>query len=104
LEESLAFRAIKQKNLIEYMKVHTIVQTIGYAADVIATVSAGEQPPGPDKVNKLLESLKVMLLPETREELEHKSQKVKTLMEQAQNAGPFKVQAVVKTKRGKGLK
>ena len=104
LEETLAFRALKKKNLIEYIEVSAIVHTIGYAANVIASAVGGEQAPSPDSINKMLENLKTMLLPETKEELKEQTRKVRELMEQEQQRGPFKVQAVVKTKRGKGLK
>ncbi len=82
----------------------TIVNTIAYAAGVIANVSVGEQPPSPDGVNKLLDQLKVMLLPEMREDIDKQSERVKELMKREQDSGPFKVQSMVYSKKGKGLK
>ena len=81
----------------------TIVNAIAYAAGVIANVSQGEQPPSPDGVNNLLDSLKTMLLPEMREDMDKQSEKVKELMKKEQDSGPFKVQSMVYSKRGKGL-
>ncbi len=86
------------------MKVQTIVQAIGYAASVIANVSQGEQPPSPDGVNKILDSLKILLIPSEKEELERQSKRAKELMEHESSKGAFKVEAMGQEKRGKGLK
>ena len=86
------------------MKVQTIVQAIGYAASVIANVSQGEQPPSPDGVNKILDSLKILLIPSEKEELEKQSKRAKELMEHESNKGAFNVEAMSNEKRGKGLK
>lgn len=103
LKESVAFRALNRKNLIEYMKVQTIVQAIGYGAAVIANVSQGEQAPSPDNVNKILDSLKVLMLPSTKDELDRQSKRAKELMEHEASRGAFKVVSMSHEKRGKGL-
>ena len=103
MNETLAFRALNQKNLAEYVKTLTIVQTIIYAAGAMATSLSGEQPGSPDAVNDLLEHLKHLLIPNSKKDKEDKAQKVKRIMERELTSGPFKVESMVYNKKGKGL-
>jgi hypothetical protein len=67
------------------------------------TAMNGENPAGPDAVNDLLAKLRELLLPDTKDESAQRAKKVKELMENEINNGPFKVEAMVYDKKGKGL-
>ena len=103
MEETLAFRALQQRNLGDYFKVLTIVQTIIYGFNSLMTAMGGEQPAGPDTVNDLLSKLRELLLPDSKDESADRAKKVKEMMENEINNGPFKVEAMVYDKKGKGL-
>ena len=100
----LAMRAFNQKNLVDFAKSLLVVQTINYAASAICNaVAGGDSPASPDSVNNLIEQLKGLLIPGSGREKEDKAKKVQEIMERELTTGPFKVEAMVYEKRGKGL-
>ena len=80
-----------------------MVQAIFYSVSSLATALSGGDPGSPDTVNDLLSELKTLLLPSMANEKEDKAEKVKRIMERELSAGPFKVEAMVYEKKGKGL-
>lgn len=74
-----------------------------YVGGAVATSLAGEQPGSPDAVNDLLEQLKILLIPSATKDKDDKAEKVKKIMERELSTGPFKVEAMVYNKKGKGL-
>lgn len=103
IEETLALRAFQQRNLSEYYKVVTVVNTIIYGFGALISSMNGGQAESPEKINDLLTTLRTLLLPDTEKDTENKAKKVKDIMERELSNGPFKVEAMTYKKRGKGL-
>jgi hypothetical protein len=98
-------RQYRREQEIRYISTMVVVHSIMHAAGIIAAASTpNASSPSPDSLNKLLDSFKVLLMPELEESMKEKADNVKKMLEDAQNQTPFKVEAMSQeNRRGKGL-
>ncbi len=105
MQEAIAIRQYRREQEIRYINTMAVVQSIMYAAGVIrSAIIPDASSPSPDSLNKLLDTFRVLLMPELEESMKEKAESVKKMLEDAQNQTPFKVEAMNReTRRGKGL-
>jgi hypothetical protein len=105
VQEAIAMRQYRREQEIRYISTMVVVQSIMHAAGVIAAASSPNvSSPSPDSLNKLLDSFKILVMPELEEGMKEKADNVKKMLEDAQNQTPFRVEPMNReNRRGKGL-
>jgi len=101
VHENIAIRQYRNEQEIKYINTLFMVQSVMYAAGVIAAASTGSAMPSPDKLNELNDAFKELLMPEYAEERQDKAERVKKILEDGANQAPFVVTAMAYDKRKK---
>ena len=96
VKELLALKAFRENRKIEYLKVMVQAHASVYAGQIVAAAMAQSgNSPDIGMVNKPLELLKEMLMPELAEEGAAKAERAKKLLEEELAKGSFQVEAMV---------
>jgi hypothetical protein len=101
LEESLAINAIHQKAELEYLKIMAVVNAIIGVGNQISSSITKSDYTGNDKLNKVLDTLKEVLLPQYKEEQSRKAAKAKDLLSKEVSGGPIRIKVVGKNRHGR---
>jgi hypothetical protein len=103
-EENLAVLAINRNKQVHFMTTLLIVNAIIHVGNCIqAAVSGGSaSEKGSDNLQKLVESLKSMLMPGDALETESKDQRALRILEEEVSKGPLNVRPMAETKADRG--
>ena len=86
--------AHRRNQQIEYYKTLAVVQASIYSGNMAAAAAAGDTSSvSVDNVNKALEQLRELLIPELVEDRKQREEKAKKIMDQELSKGSFKVTA-----------
>ncbi len=103
-EESLVIQAINRKSQIQFLTTLLTVNAIIHVGNNIQSALSGGSSPsnGADNLQKMVESLRTMLVPEDTFDKESKVQKALRILEQETSKGPLTVRPMVENKKTKG--
>jgi hypothetical protein len=103
-EETLAIMAINRKKEVQFLTTLLTVNAIMHVGNSIqAAVSGGSgQSKGVEGIQKMVDSLRAMLVPEDTIESESKVQRALRILEQETAKGPLSVRPMVENKKTKG--
>lgn len=105
VQEELAMRAFRHKQYTRFLETRTIVEAITFVGGlVVAAINKSGSAPKLDPLNDLLGELRSQLMPDLAEEKDSKAKKVKKIIEEEINRGPFKVESMGTTSKGKKRK
>jgi hypothetical protein len=104
-DETLVIQAINRKSQIQFLTTLLTVNAIIHVGNSIQTALSGgssQSNKGADNLQKMVDSLKSMLVPEDSLETESKVQKALRILEEETAKGPLKVRPMVENKKTKG--
>lgn len=104
-DETLVIQAINRKNQVQFLTTLLTVNAIIHVGNSIqAALSGGssQSDKGADNLQKMVDSLKSMLVPEDSLETESKVQKALRILEEETSKGALTVRPMVENKKTKG--
>lgn len=101
-EEALATLAFQRKNRIQLVTNLALINAIMLSSDrIVAAIQHSDSMPGADKLNKIIEEMKQLLVPELVESNKEKEAKMEAQLKEIENMGPIKVRYDRGSKRKK---
>jgi len=90
-EEALAISAVQRRQKIQFLTTLAIINAIIQVGGNVAAAVSGGNAPGTEQLQKTVDTLKKLMLPELEEDLTKRVEEVKKIMSQEADRGPFKV-------------
>ena len=86
--------AYRRNQKIEYYKTLALVQATVYSGNVVAAAQSEDSSPvSVDGINKVMDELKELMIPELAEDKKKKAERAKKIMDDELSKGAFKVTA-----------
>jgi len=104
-DETLVIQAINRKNQVQFLTTLLTVNAIIHVGNSIQSALSGgssQSNKGAENLQKMVDSLKSMLVPEDTLETESKVQKALRILEEETSKGPLTVRPMVENKKTKG--
>lgn len=102
MEESIAISAATREQSIHFLTTLTVVNAIIHVGNVIAAAVAGGNAPAQDNLQKVLASLKEMLLPEDVIAKESTAKRAMAVLKRETSQGPLVATPKTVPRRAKG--
>lgn len=101
MQEQVALSAFRGRQEEKYLQTLLIVNSIFHAAGLVSAAVTGGNAPSSSDIQELLNTYKINLMPEYKNDQELKAQKVKEIMEKENEIGSFQVSSMSYSSRPK---